>query len=326
MISRKYRYETIVGFFVIVSLTAMFIMVLIIARQEGLFRSYVVYYTDFKDVAGLKPGSEVHLAGVTVGSVESLGIGPGGLCKVTFTVVKYYSHQIRKDSQASIGFVGLLGDKSLDLSVGSPGEPVIPPKGEVASIEPLDWTKLMAKMGPSLQDLQTILKNLAEVSNAIVGKQVGGVTSIIEQLREITSKVNKGQGTLGQMVNNPKLYRETTATMSSARRMFSDLENSKGALGTLIHDQKFKAQMEQAMGNINGGLARLPEISKKLDDFMTRLDKAGKGLPDLVTSGDTMINDVDQTTKAIQKSWLFRSNVPQPLEHTIRLDAQSGKD
>jgi hypothetical protein len=84
--------------------------------------------------------------------------------------------------------------------------------------------------------------------------------------------------------------------------------------------------MEQAMGNINGGLSRLPEISKKLDEFMTRLDQAGKGLPDLVTSGDTMINDVDRTTKAIQKSWLFRRNMPQPQEHTIRLDSQTGKD
>lgn len=325
MISRKYRYETIVGFFVVVSLMALFIILLIIARQEGLFRSYVMYYTDFKDVAGLKPGSEVHLAGVTVGSVESLSIGPGGLCKVTFTVVKHYSHQIRKDSQASIGFVGLLGDKSLDLAVGSPGEPVIPPQGEVASIEPLDWTKLMARMGPSLEDLHTILKNLATISKAMAGKQ-GGISNIVDQLQEITSKVNKGQGTLGQMVNNPKLYHETTATMSSARKMFGDLENGKGALGTLLHDQKFKAQMEQAMGNINGGLARLPEISKKLDEFMTRLDQAGKGLPDLVTSGDTMINDVDQTTKAIQKSWLFRRNMSQPQEHTIRLDAQTGKD
>ncbi|MGC2432719.1 MAG: MlaD family protein [Desulfobaccales bacterium] len=325
MISRKYRYETIVGFFVVVSLMALFIMLLIIARQEGLFRSYVMYYTDFKDVAGLKPGSEVHLAGVTVGSVESLSIGPGGLCKVTFTVVKKYSHQIRKDSQASIGFVGMLGDKSLDLAVGSPGEPVISPNGEVASIEPLDWTKLMARMGPSLEDLHTILKNLATISKAMAGKQ-GGISNIVDQLQEITSKVNKGQGTLGQMVNNPKLYHETTATMSSARKMFGDLENGKGALGTLLHDQKFKAQMEQAMGNINGGLSRLPEISKKLDEFMTRLDQAGKGLPDLVTSGDTMINDVDRTTKAIQKSWLFRRNMPQPQEHTIRLDAQTGKD
>src|SRR5208337_3269224 len=326
MISKKYRYETIVGFFVMISLAALFIMVLIIARQEGLFQRYVDYQTSFKNVAGLKPGSEVHLAGVTVGSVKEITIEPTGNTKLTFNVMERYSDQIREDSQASIGFMGLLGDKSLDLSAGSHGKAAIPPNGPVASIEPLDLTQLLARMGPSLEDLQKILENLAKVSDAIVGKQVGGMTNIIDELKEIFSKVNQGQGTLGLLVNDPKLYHEATATMSSARKMFADVGQGKGALGALIHDPKFKAQMEQSMGSIKEGLARLPEISKKLDEFMSKLNQAGKGLPELVTSGNTMANDVDQTARAAQKSWLLRSHVPQPQEHTIRLDAQAGKD
>src|SRR5208337_2939339 len=325
MISKKYRYETIVGFFVMISLAALFIMVLIIARQEGLFQRYVDYQTSFKNVAGLKPGSEVHLAGVTVGSVKAIIILPAGNTKVTFNAMERYSDQIREDSQASIGFMGLLGDKSLDLSAGSHGKAAIPPNGLVASIEPLDLTQLLAKAGPSLENLQKILDNLTKLSDSLVGKE-GGILKTFDQLNEIFSKVNKGQGTLGLIVNDPKLYHETTATMSSARKMFADVGQGKGALGALIHDPKFKAQMEQAMGSIKEGLARLPEISKKLDEFMSKLNQAGKGLPELVNSGNTMAHDVDQTARAVQKSWLLRSHVPQPQEHTIRLDAQAGKD
>ncbi|HEY9074287.1 MAG TPA: hypothetical protein VIN67_09170, partial [Desulfobaccales bacterium] len=68
-----------------------------------------------------------------------------------------------------------------------------------------------------------------------------------------------------------------------------------------------------------------PEISKKLDDFLTDLKKAGKGLPGLVTSGESMASDVDKTSKAANKSWLLRRNVPQPQEHTIRMDGEAGK-
>jgi phospholipid/cholesterol/gamma-HCH transport system substrate-binding protein len=325
MISRKYRSETIVGFFVVVSLTALFIMVLIIARQQGLFQSYMEYQATFKNVSGLKPGSEVHLAGVTVGSVKAITIDPSGLTKVIFTVMQRYSDQIREDSQASIGFMGLLGDKSLDLSAGSPGKAAIPPNGPVATIEPLDMTQLLARAGPSLENLQKLLENLAKISDTLVSRE-GGVRKSFDQLDEIVSKVNQGQGTLGLFVNDPKLYHDTLATMSSARKVFDDVGQGKGALGTLIYDPKFKAQMEQSMGSIKEGLARLPEISKKLDEFMTELHQTGKGLPELVTSGDTMVNDVDQTAKAAQKSWLLRSHVPQPQEHTIRLDAQGGKD
>ncbi len=325
MISRKYRYETIVGLFVIVSLAALFIMVVIIARQEGLFQSYVEYQATFKNVSGLKPGSEVHLAGVTVGSVKEITIEPSGLSKVTFNVMSRYGDQIREDSRASIGYMGMLGDKSLDLSAGSPGKAAIPPNGPVASIEPLDLTQLLARMGPSLESLQTILDNLAKISGTLVGKE-GDFTKTFNQLMEIFSKVNQGQGTLGMIVNDPQLYHETTATISSARKVFTDMGQSKGALGTLVNDPKFKAQMEQAMGSFKEGMARLPEISKKLDELMSKLNQAGKGLPELETSGGTMVNDVDRTAKAAQKSWLLRGHVPQPQEHTIRLDAQAGKD
>ncbi len=325
MISQKYRYETIVGFFVMVSLTALFIMVLIIARQEGLFQSYVEYRASFKNVSGLKSGSEVHLAGVAVGSVKEIIIEPTGNTKVTFDVIRRYSDQIREDSQASIGFMGLLGDKRLDLSAGSPGKTVIPPNGRVASVEPMDMTQLFAKMGPSLENLQKLLDNLAKISDTLVSKE-GGMRKSFDQLDEIVSKINQAQGTLGLFINDPKLYHETTATMSSARKVFADVGQSKGALGTLIYDPKFKAQMEQAMGSIKDGLAPLPEISKKLNELMSKLNQAGKGLPELMTSGGTMVNDVDKTAKAAQKSWLLRSHVPQPQEHTIRLDAQGGKD
>ena len=99
MISR--RYETIVGIFVVASLVVLLIMVLIIARQEGLFQQYVEYQAIFKNVSGLKAGSEVHLAGVTVGNVKEITISPDGNTVVTFNVIKKYSDRVRA------GFPGL---------------------------------------------------------------------------------------------------------------------------------------------------------------------------------------------------------------------------
>jgi hypothetical protein len=38
------------------------------------------------------------------------------------------------------------------------------------------------------------------------------------------------------------------------------------------------------------------------------------------------LGDFDTTTKAMQRSWLLRRYIPQPQEHTIRMDAEPGKD
>ena len=337
MISR--RYETIVGVFVVASLLALLIMVLIIARQEGLFQEYLEYRAIFRNVSGLKVGSEVHLAGVTVGNVKDITISREGSILVTFQVIKKYSDRVRQDSQASIGYMGLLGEKSLDITTGSLDKPAIPPEGWVASVEPLDITQMLAQAGPSLENLQKILDNVASLTGSLLGKE-GSLTKNLDVLHEILKKINTGKGSLGLLVNDPRLYQETTQTFASGRQLFTDLEQGKGAVGALLNDPKLKAQVEKTIAGLETttanlskssadfkeAMGRLPEIAKKLDSFMTNLQKAGKGLPGLVTSGDSALSDLDNATKAVQKSWLFRGNLPNPREHTIRMDGEAGKD
>jgi phospholipid/cholesterol/gamma-HCH transport system substrate-binding protein len=337
MISRKY--ETIVGVFVAASLVALLIMVLIIARQEGLFQEYVEYQAIFRNVSGLKVGSEVHLAGVTVGNVKDITISREGSILLTFQVIKKYSDRVRQDSQASIGYQGLLGEKSLDITTGSLSKPAIPPGGGVASVEPLDITQMLAKAGPSLENLQKILNNVASLTGSLLGEE-GGSTKTLNELGEILKKINTGKGSLGLLVNDPKLYQEATKTFASGRQLFTDLEQGKGALGVLLNDPKLKAQVEKTIAGLETttanlskssadfreAMGRLPEIAKKLDSFLTDLQKAGKGLPGLVTSGDTAFSDLDNASKAVQKSWLFRRNLSNPQEHTIRMDGEAGKD
>jgi phospholipid/cholesterol/gamma-HCH transport system substrate-binding protein len=323
MIQRKY--ETIVGLFVLGSLAALLIMVLIIAQQERLWEKHVEYRAVFKNIGGLKEGSEVRLAGVTVGNVRGITIDPEGQIIVTFEVIGKYSSRVRQDSRATIGYQGLLGDKSLDLTAGSPDQPEIPAKGTVASVEPLDITEMITKAQPSLENLQKLLSNLARLSESLTEPE-GDFAKSMEELRQIVNKINQGQGSLGQVLNDPKLYRESAEAMANLRKFSGNLEEGKGLITTLAKDEAFKAEAQRAMANfsqasaeIKEGTSRFPEMAKKADSFMTQLNRAGKGLPGLVFSGETMFNDVDKAAKAAQKSWLLRRHVPKAKEQTIRL-------
>jgi phospholipid/cholesterol/gamma-HCH transport system substrate-binding protein len=316
MIAR--RYETIVGIFVVASLAALLGMILIVAQQEGLFQEYVKYRTIYKNVSGLKPGSEVHLAGVTVGSVLTTTIHTDGNIVVTFQVVKKNSDRIREDTRASIGFMGLLGDKSLDLTSGSLNKALIPPGGLVAAVEPLDLSQVMAQAGPALEDLQKILS----------------------EVKDVVGKINTGTGSLGKLVNDPALYRDSADAVAYLRKFTDGLAKGKGVVNTLLHDQAFKdqtvkamAEMQVTFANLNKttadlkeAAARLPDMAKRLESFVVNLEKAGKGLPGLVTEGQTLFGDADQAAKAAKQLWPLSRYVPQPQEHTLRLDAVPGKD
>jgi phospholipid/cholesterol/gamma-HCH transport system substrate-binding protein len=337
MIARKY--ETIVGLFVVASLAALLVMVVIVAQQEGLFQEYVQYRAIFKNVSGLKTGSEVHLAGVTVGNVLNTVINPEGNIVVTFQVTKKYSDRIRQDSTATIGFMGLLGEKSLDLTPGNIKMPPVPPEGIISSIEPLDITQILAQAAPSLQDLQKVLNNLVNLTQGM-SEPNSTFGQIVTSFKEIFTKINKGQGSLGQLVNNETLYQDTAETMKQVRKFVQDVAKGKGVFGTLVHDQAFRdqavktmAEMQSSFANFNKitadvkeAAARLPDISKRLERLVVNLDRAGQSLPGLVNQGETTLSDLTKTSKAMQKSWLLRLYVPKPQEHTIRLDAEPGKD
>ena len=337
MIAR--RYETIVGIFVVASMAALLVMVLIVAQQEGLFNEYVTYRTIFKNVSGLKSGSEVHLAGVTVGNVLTTAINPEGNIVVTFQVLKKYSDRVREDSRSTIGFMGLLGDKSLDLTAGSLNKAPIPPEGLVTAVEPLDITQLLARAAPTLEELQKVISNLVSLTDALA--EPGSDTKkILSEVRDIVSKINAGKGSMGKLVNDPGLYRDAADAMAQVRKFVDGLEKGKGVVGTLLNDPAFKdqavktmAEMQATFANLNkttadlkAAAARLPDMAKKLESFVANLERAGKGLPGLVTEGQTLFGDADQAAKAAKQLWPLRNYVPQPQEHTIRMDAAPGKD
>lgn len=331
MIPRKY--ETIVGIFVVASLAALLVMVLIVAKQEGLFVEYAQYRAVFKNISGLKPGSEVRLAGVQVGTVKDTAVAADGRITVTFEVMEKYRNQIRADSRASIGYIGLLGDRSLDLTAGSPDKPAVPPKGGVVAVEPLDITEMLTRATPYIETIQKILTNIASITDQLVDPK-GDLYRFIGELKVASEKINKKEGTLGLLLNDPKLYQETAKAMAGAEKFMAGLESTKGLMGTILYDPEFRSevqkmladfravltQLRQATEPLNAGVSRLPEMAKKLENLLDNLDKAAAGLPDLVVTGQEALSDTDKAAQAAQRSWLLRRHVPKAEERTIRME------
>jgi phospholipid/cholesterol/gamma-HCH transport system substrate-binding protein len=333
MISQKY--ETIVGLFVVASLAALLIMVLIVARQEGLWQNYLEYQAVFKNISGLRVGSEVRLAGVVVGSVTNTTVRSDGKILVAFDVLEKYRDQIREDSTATIGMIGLLGDRSLDLAAGTPEKPVLPPGGLVAATEPLDLQELMARAAPSLEAIQKTFSNLARLTEAMDNPR-GDFQVALANIRETFQKINKGEGTIGLLLSDPDLYKHTMETVLSAQKLMDSLNNPKGSLGMVVHDPAFRAQLQKTMKNFEGlsgnlqqgsvplseALAKLPAIIAKVQTFLKNLDQAGEGLPDLVDTGQSALSDMDTVAKGAKKLPLLRRYISKPKERTIRMERE----
>jgi len=61
----------------------------------------------------------------------------------------------------------------------------------------------------------------------------------IEQARGVVTQVNQGQGTIGKLIKDETLYRETTTAMVNLREILQKINQGQGSVGQLVNDPGF---------------------------------------------------------------------------------------
>src|SRR3982751_6488111 len=120
MVSSK---DVKVGAFVLAGLTAIGTVIFLIGDERQIFSHKAPYSTQFEDVQGLRRGSPVRMGGVDVGSIVGVDYGRDAADKnihVRMTISVADARRIRADSVATIEGKGLLGDKMIVITVGTP--------------------------------------------------------------------------------------------------------------------------------------------------------------------------------------------------------------
>src|SRR5690606_20222220 len=139
--------EIKVGAFVLMGLTVVGLIVFLIGEERALFQRHTPFKTSFQDVQGLTRGSPVRMGGVGVGRVDKIGYGTkadDSTIYAGFSFVGRGARRIRSDSVAWIDARGLLGDKMLVISVGSPESPPLQAGALIPSEEPKDMTTIVS--------------------------------------------------------------------------------------------------------------------------------------------------------------------------------------
>jgi len=156
-----------------------------------------------------------------------------------------------------------------------------------------------AKTGPGL--IQRLDK--------IVTDNTARLNATMANLQEITDKINHGEGTLGKLVNDPRLHDELLATVeevrstvagakqfvASAQSVIDNVKAGQGAIGTLVYDQKAADDVRASLANLRSVTDKLAKgqgtLGKLLNDedlynsAKVTLKKADRALDGLGDSG-----------------------------------------
>src|SRR5258708_2301452 len=245
----KNTLETRLGMFVALALIAGYLILFILGGRD-IFKPGYHLRARFNNIQDLKVGDAVKMAGVPVGRVEKIELTEG---KVEVDLKLNKDAPVHTDSKATIKFTGLMGQYYVSIDFGSPSAPHMEQNQLIATTEQPDLGALIAKLDDVATGVQNLTKSFTgdKIDNllgpftdfmrqnnpkltAIIGNvqgisahiSEGQTTATMTNLKEITQKINSGQGTVGKIINDQEFYKNAKLSLQKLDKATEGLEDS----------------------------------------------------------------------------------------------------
>src|SRR5207237_6135114 len=118
---------------------------------------------------------------------------------------------IKRDSISTIRSEGLVGDKFVEISFGSTDAPKVNDGDTIQSEPPLQFSELMQKTSQLLDSAKGAITNVDETTS---------------NLKSITSKIDRGSGTIGALITDKKVYQNVNAGANAFQENMEALKHN----------------------------------------------------------------------------------------------------
>lgn len=206
------------------------------------FTQKITVITYFSDSEGLKSGAAVNLNGVTVGTVKRVDLTTAPEhrktpVKVTMKLDTKFLSGLHTDSLASLTSMGALADTVVDID------------SQQATGPPLqDGAELPTLNAPTVLDFKSTQDTMNDV-HALMGR-----------LDTLVDQVETGNGSIGQLMSNPGLTKEATATIAKVKQVSAKLNSDDNTAGKILNDHSITdklASISTHMQQVQGSVTKL---------------------------------------------------------------------
>jgi phospholipid/cholesterol/gamma-HCH transport system substrate-binding protein len=307
------RLSLIVGSFVIAALALGAFALLSLGSAGGLLAPRYRLVTYFEDVQGLVAGAPVFLAGKDVGQVEFVAFSAlddqRPPVRVVLQIDERVRDRIRSDSVASIGTIGLLGDKYVSISMGTAEGRVLEENAELASVSPVDFSMTIARGTEAIDNVATLAENLNIVvgsfHEAMGGQRLADATAAAAEaadgLGEVVREIREGKGLLHSLIYDSYEGGEVESVARSLARLeqiLAEISEGDGLLHQLVYTPADELEL---LSEAERASARLASALQKVDE--------GDGTLGLLVNDPTLYYDLKALAGGARRSWILRTLV-----------------
>jgi phospholipid/cholesterol/gamma-HCH transport system substrate-binding protein len=303
MVSSK---DVKVGVFVLAGLTAVGAVIFLIGDERQIFNSKLKYSTEFEDVQGLRRGSPVRMGGVDIGTVTAVDYATEAKDRnihVRLSISVEDARRIRSDTLATIEGKGLLGDKMIVLTVGTPGQPSLPEGAVIPSKAAEDLSKMMTRLSNISGQVEKVVTNLEHATNSLSDEAFqGDIRASTASLARILDSVDRGQGYVGKLLHDPAEAARLSRLLASLEQTSTEtshaIQNVNQILGRVTTGPGFAHEIVYG----EDGAKTIAKVGNVADELGTTLKgiREGNGLARSVIYGDdasqAMMSNLNQAS------------------------------
>ena len=211
-----------IGAFILIGLVVFLAIIYLLGAQARYFERKYDLTAEFPEVGGLIEGATVRLAGVQIGRVTRVELPPepGGKVRVTLTLARQFADRVRRNSEARIVTQGLLGDKLVEITIGTADAPPLKSGDTIATRNPFELQEMFSAGAETLAHVNQLAVTLRKT---------------MDRVDRMTDEVEKGKGWLHVMIyEEPESLRRLNALLTSTQQLLARAESDESAVGVLL--------------------------------------------------------------------------------------------
>jgi phospholipid/cholesterol/gamma-HCH transport system substrate-binding protein len=161
---------------------------------------------------------------------------PGGKVRVDLDIASRYADRIRKDSVARIETQGLLGDRIVEITVGTAATPALGPGEVLAAREPTDFGRILGESAGTVKDVGALVTELRKSAEALNrSKLIEHTAAAAEKVSRVVDQVERGRGWAHALLyEEPLALRKLDAAIATTQALLDRVERGQGVAGVLV--------------------------------------------------------------------------------------------
>jgi phospholipid/cholesterol/gamma-HCH transport system substrate-binding protein len=241
-----------VGSLILLSVLVLGVALYKLGKAVNLFSKRYQLHAFLKEAGGLRVGGTVMVAGQLAGNIKEIKFLPVDSdtlrnIRIVVAIDQDLQQQVRGDSRARVRTLGLLGDKIIDIS---PGTPRMSPlqDGDTIKVQPsLDYDEVLTKAASAVDDVVGLTKDMGTLTRSLVA----------------------GKGTVGQLLTNPALYNQLESTLGRTNALLARVQNSRGTMARFLDDPQLYDEMVGAVRGVDSLLTAMRSPKGSMGRLLT---------------------------------------------------------